>query len=1183
MHDPLRVCFRPMRITRIKLAGFKSFVDPTTLTLPGNLTGIVGPNGCGKSNIIDALLWVMGESSAKHLRGESMSDVIFNGSNTRKPVGQATVEIIFDNADGTIGGQYAGFGEISIKRSVSRDGVSNYYLNNTRCRRKDITQIFLGTGIGARGYSVIAQGTISRVIEARPEELRSFLEEAAGISKYKERRHETENRMQHTRENIERLDDIREELDKQLNHLNRQAKAAERYQELRAEERVEQGRMLAIRWNELERARSEVQQLTEQRTNTLEREIASLRELEARQVAGRGMHAEATERLNAIQGTYYSCSAEISRLEESIKNNEQRERDLRTDRDDAAATLGDVGLAIEAEETQQRAAQESVSELVPRLSELQNNRDALATELQSAEALLGEWQAEWDTHQRQHSELSQQEQSGRVRLEHLLNTVQDYERRHSKLDEERVENALGKLAEDIAQARHRVEELEASRAQRANQRSALRAEIEQSRHAVRQAAEHLHSVQSNLEEQRGRYSSLRALQDAAYGDEGDHAAQWLSDNGMDNLSRLAELVEIESGWERALEAALRLPLGAWCAAGLTERVLEIPGALSNGQLAVMNTDLSVSSREGRASGLLLDKVQSELALDGLLSGVFWAEDEIAARRKVVDLKPHECVVLSDGSVFGAGWFQLAGRQDREESVLARERRLQQLTLEVQRLEHDATEAQEAATRAQAHQRGLEEQESHLNEQQEAAGARHNEERDQLAALEAESKRRAARLSDIETEQLRIRERSAEAEQQIARTREEQAINVSAMMAQNAQRDALSQQRATRQQQVDAAREQWQDMQRLAHTHELELQLKQSELRALTEALERNRNAAAQLQRRRDEFSVALEALSQPRVQMRTELDEALANQLSASQEMASARQALGALDDAARKAESERAEIEQRVSDAQAALEQARLETRTIEVRQQELKTRFEQIEADLDQVKATLESGDTEEAVQERLSRIEARIQRLGAINLAAIDEFKQLSERKEYLDRQHADLSEALATLEDAIRKIDRETRTRFRETFDKVNNGLQAMFPVLFGGGHAYLELTSDDLLETGVSVMARPPGKRNSTIHLLSGGEKALTALAFVFSIFELNPAPFCLLDEVDAPLDDANVLRLTEMLRAMAERVQFLFVSHNKITMEIAGQLVGVTMQEPGVSRLVSVNVDQAVELAATAA
>ena len=647
-----------MRINKIKLAGFKSFVDPTTLTLPGNLTGVVGPNGCGKSNIIDALMWVMGESSAKQLRGDSMADVIFNGSNTRKPVGQASVELIFDNSDGAIGGQYAGFGEISIKRTMTRDGISTYQLNGTRCRRKDVTNVFLGTGLGARGgYSVIEQGMISRVVEAKPEELRGFLEEAAGISKYKERRRETENRIRHTKENIERLDDIREEITKQLAHLQRQARAAERYQTLKSEERETEAQLLALRWRDIDRVRSGHAKTVGELENRVEGATAELRGIEARQTEKREEQTRATDAFNHVQSDFYAKSAEISRLEQALRHAEERKLSLEDDLERSRRSLEEMTALLESDRRTVAEMTTAIAGLEPDAAAQNDTEEAANRALQDAEERARAWQQDWDTFNAERAELAREEHSGQVRLEHLRETItgalarmdglQNEQRNLSTLD---LEQMISKTRTDLLEAEHAQDELLV-------RRDAVRSSLQDARARMVEHGDALHEQRSELETLRGREASLAQLQDAALHQDHDTLKEWLTAAGLGDDGVLAEAITIEPGWETAVEMAIRVPLGAICARGSVERAVAADPAARPGVTATFIDDADAAAAP---AGTLAAKVRSRWPVQNLLAGVHTAESVDEARTIATRLAAHESVITRDGCWLGPGWVQLAG-------------------------------------------------------------------------------------------------------------------------------------------------------------------------------------------------------------------------------------------------------------------------------------------------------------------------------------------------------------------------------------------------------------------------------------------------------------------------------------------------------------------------------------------
>jgi len=1173
-----------MRIARIKLAGFKSFVDPTTLHLPGNLTGIVGPNGCGKSNIIDAMQWVMGETSAKQLRGDSMVDVIFSGSNTRKPVGQAMVELVFDNADGSVGGPYASFAEISIRRTVGRDGNSNYSLNGTRCRRKDIIDVFLGTGLGVRGgYSVIEQGMISRVIEAKPEELRNFLEEAAGISRYKERRRETETRIRHTNENLERVNDIRQELEKQLNHLQRQAKAAEKYQELKNEERRLEAEHIALRWQQIDLARQAQRLQIGTRETELEAALSSLRKLENEQVALREEQTAGQQTFNAAQSAFYARSADITRIEQSIQLQEERQRALEQELSRVRQSQQEAVRMLAGDREKLGELDALMASLTPAFENSSGSEEAEADKLRRAEQAADAWQQAWDAFNREFTEVSRAEHAGQARIELLARDQTEASRRLENLSAERGRLDPVSIEQQLTQER-------AALAAKMTELDALRADQQSTREAVAQARESvqaqgrlLHTKRGASQEARGKLASLRALQEAALGRDQRALMTWLGANGLGESRALAEALTIEPGWEQAVETALGNRLTALCGDGLDRVLLDAPAGTAPAALlnAISLTAVPTAERAGTGPGLprLTDKLASPFALASLLGDVFAAPDQAAAEAARSQLLPHESIVTPQGIWLGPNWVQVPGRRQADDSVLVRERRLDELRREDEQLKAGITELEATQRDAQQQQQQLEKRDSELTGQLNARNGELAELRGRVQRREGELSQTQNRLQELTRQAGETGQRAESGVRELAGLREEAARLQAALQALEARRGALGEERRQVQLALEESRNTWRQARDARHALALQMESLKSGRGALEHAIERNTRLSQELAARCETLEQELAAALAPQAGLRESLDAALAERIASEQALKAAREALEGIDLRLRQCEEQRSGLEKDASERQRALEHARLEDRALQVRAQEQEDRLAQTGQTLETVLGALPEGANEDICREKLAAVATRISRLGPINLAAIDEFNQLTERKSYLDAQFTDLTQALSTLEDAMRKIDKETRTRFRETFDQVNAGLQRLFPVLFGGGHAYLELTGDDLLETGVSVMARPPGKRNSSIHLLSGGEKALAALSFVFALFELNPAPFCLLDEVDAPLDDANVVRLSEMLRQMSAHVQFLFISHNKVTMEIAEQLIGVTMHEPGVSRLVTVNMEEAVQLA----
>ena len=1166
-----------MRLTTIKLSGFKSFVDPTTLHLPTNMTGVVGPNGCGKSNIIDAVRWVMGESSASRLRGDSLTDVIFSGSSARKPVGQATVELIFDNSDGTVVGEFARFNEISVKRTVSRDGNSAYYLNGSRCRRRDITDLFLGTGLGPRSYSIIEQGMISQIIEARPEDLRVYLEEAAGISKYKERRRETEQRMRQTRENLDRLNDVRDEVVKQLEHLKRQARQAEQYQQLKAEQREQQAQLAALQWQIVDRQLGSLRETLSGNDTRLEGLIAEQREAEAQIETCRVQQGEAQQRWNEVQGESFRIGGEIARIEQQIQHQRELLSRLQRARDEASGSLDEVVRHIEGDEAQIATLEDAVAEAEPQLEAHKEDEIARLAALRDAESELAEWQKAWDAHSAAQAEASRAADVGRARIELLERQAQDAARRQQALAAERQALDVAALADALA-------ELETEHEEKKLELEALGTALEERKAAVtvlqekqRHGQAELNEIRKTTQATRGRLASLEALQHAALGQEKGAGLDWLRQHGLDAAPRLGELLEVEPGWETAVETVLGAMLEA-ATVDAPRDWLAAAGNLADGRIALIANQTGALEV---TAGSLAAKVQGPLALRRLLAQ-FDAVDSEAELQARIEAEDPRFAITRGGLMAGPGWLRVNRTKEAQYGAIAREREIHALRAEIEALaeREGALQAELSSLRSDllAAEQAREDAQRALYLAHRSVSELAGQLQSQRGKLES-AQQRTARI-DLELKGLA--EAIAQSQENAAATRAAQEQAVARMAELSAQRPQLEAQRQALIERREAARMAANAARDAAHRLALQLEAQRTRLNALRQGLERMSQQRAQLETRQGELSEQLASGDEPIRALEASRQTCLAQRVLIEKDLSAARSALDGIEAELRRYEQKRQRADQAALQLRETLQKQRLDEQAAALRAENLLAVIGELGRELGDVLASLPEGASAERWQQSLQEIEAKIRRLEPVNLAAIQEYGEAAQRKEYLDSQHADLSAALETLEDAIRKIDRETRGRFKDTFDRVNSGMQELYPRLFGGGHAYLELTGEDLLDTGVAIMARPPGKRVSNISLLSGGEKALTAVALVFAIFRLNPAPFCLLDEVDAPLDEANVGRFCQMVREMSEKVQFLFVTHNKATMEAAQQLAGVTMREPGVSRLVSVDLAEATRLAGAA-
>jgi chromosome segregation protein len=1170
-----------MRLSKIRLAGFKSFVDPTTVLLPSNLTGVVGPNGCGKSNVIDAVRWVMGELSARHLRGDSMADVIFNGSSSRQPVGAASVELVFDNADGKIGGAYASYAEISLKRQVSRDGSSSYFINGGRCRRKDITQLFLGTGLGSRSYAIIEQGMISRVIEARADDMRAFIEEAAGISLYKERRRETEARIADTRENLARVQDLRDEVDKQLRHLQRQASAARKFQEFRARERALHAELLALRLRELDAGAAGHEAATGAAELAMQRQLATQRGCEAALEKQREYQAGLGEKVSGIQARFYELGTEVTRTEEAIRYAAELRNRNREDLEQTASALNDVGTQIELDQGRLAQLQAELDELAPELERLRASDQQAAAGLVAADADAAAWQERWESYNR---ELGAARQGGEVEAARIEQLDGQLLRLAGQADRLALElEALGRKQDATV-----ADELAGREAAAGQNASALEGQLGALLDSVRQLRSQQHDTEVHLEQlraqrdrQRAELMSLEALQKAALGGADPAASSWLEAlgkrAGSGTPGNVVSTLAVEPGWQRAVETVLGDYLEAACVGDLDELGEELQ------KLDIGKLDLLEGAPASSATGdgtTLAARVRGPAAVLGMLSMVRSCDSLAQALRRRRSLAPGESLVTPTGEWVGRDWLRLRRGSDPHAGVLERAERLKALAGDCTAADAavQATEARLASLRTQVQESERTRDEVQIRIQD--AHRQHGELRAQLGA-------QRARLDEAQLHRLRLEADRNEVESERARTRSglDQArqaheLALAALQRLDAGLPQLNGERELHRERAATARAAAQAAQLALREAMVRHESRRAAHESMTAAAARLAEQRAQLLQRQETLNASIAEGDGPVQEMRARLQSVLDRRVEIEAELGAARQALEDAEAELRALEQRRAATEELVAEARTAMEKARLDAQETRVRREALAEQFNETRCELAAVLLALPAEALVADWEAQLTAVRADIERLGPVNLAAIEELDQQTERKTYLDRQYADVSDALRTLEDAMRRMDKETRARFEETFTRINAGLKEKFPRLFGGGHAYLELVGDDPLAAGVAVMARPPGKRNSTISQLSGGEKALTAVALVFSIFDLNPAPFCLLDEVDAPLDEHNVGRFCEIVREMSGRVQFIFITHNKSTMELASQLLGVTMNEPGVSRLVSVDVDAAVRLAA---
>lgn len=1153
-----------MRLNYIKLVGFKSFVDATKVPFPDQMTCVVGPNGCGKSNVIDAVRWVLGESSAKNLRGDAMTDVIFNGSSSRKPISRASVELVFDNREGRLQGEYAGYQEVSVKRLVTRDGQSSYFLNGSKCRRRDITDIFLGTGLGPRSYAIIEQGMISRLIESKPQELRVFIEEAAGISKYKERRKETESRMRKTHENLERLTDVRDELAQQLAKLQRQAAAATRYKALKNEERLLKAQLQALRWLHYQQQCERVEKELQQQQTELERWVAEQRGSERGQTALREQQHTLKQQLDVALQHFYQCNNDITRLEQSI----QHQRQLAQQRQRDAADIRLQQRQLEEEQTEER---EQYEILQAQLLELSPEIEVLQAQQAELDEQLSVRQAEYDERQQLHQQAAAQTQEKRQSIA-LLNTqiegiealVKGYTQQLQSA-QQRLQNLQAKnLSIELAEAETNV-------ARSADKNQQLKAELNSSQQAVNQAQQQVAEAQSQVHETeasqrdlQGRLKTYQSLLASSAEHLPEDLSRWLVDK---EYAPLRELVQIAAPWQAALAKVAQPWLNAAVLLPASAKYLADAPQTSGALMAIeLHREPPAGSLAARISGMARHLMLFQMV--ALLDTDSAAHAQLQASGFDLGVDPQGRLYYAD-----------AWQADSEDStqVLQWQKQVEDIESRLPALEQSLQHQQQALTSAQQTLQHNQRTFAELQQQERQLHAQQAEARVQLSHLQRQLTEQVEQREELEDaiEQLNINIVEEEAKSQLLVEQGEQ-LNQH-LDTSNADLEQATETLHKQQRDLQAIREQQQQGQQSLHQALLQAQQTEQSITHLQTNVQRNEQRNRQLTERLQQLLASDTGEDTELAQ--AELEDALARRMQAEEDKNEYANALAHVDSELAVLNEGQQGVEQKIEAQRAQVEASKLSLTASRERGHSLLEGLQDTGYALKEVLAQMPDDADETIWQQRLDKIARALQQLGAINLAAIEEAEAQGERKAYLDAQFDDLTESLSLLEAAIKTIDKETRQRFRKTFEQVNQDLGELFPKVFGGGHAYLALTDDDMLDTGVTIMARPPGKKNSTIHLLSGGEKALTALSLVFAIFRLNPAPFCMLDEVDAPLDDANVGRFCRLVQEMSESVQFIYISHNKIAMEMATHLAGVTMQEPGVSRLVAVDVDEAVAMA----
>ena len=1164
-----------MRLKHIKLAGFKSFVDPTTVPFEQQMTAIVGPNGCGKSNIIDAVRWVLGESSAKNLRGDAMTDVIFNGAATRKPIGQASVELVFDNTQGRIQGNMADRSQVSVRRVVNREGINNYFLNGTKCRRRDITDIFLGTGLGPRSYAIIEQGTISRLIESKPQELRVFIEEAAGISKYKERRKETENRIRHTRENLARLSDIRLELDVQIDKLHQQAEAAKRFRALKQQERKYKAELAVLRWQKFDQQRQQHQTRILALENKIESQNTQLSQSDLVIIELKNTLLRCNDTSQILQQEKLNLTQDIARAEQQVKHLKEQTEKTQSDNKLTQQQLLNAQQLILAEQEQLQLGDQKLNEQQPQLQKIEIELAFCQTELKQQQVAQKQLQSQWQQQHQRRTELQQKKQTVHDNITQQQTILEQVKQQMIKL---REQVSLLPLADSLVEQQlQQQKNTELNALQQMQEQLTL---LDNQAGGLQIHAQQLHqqlavvSGQSTVKKQVIDELQIKLADKSPWSEK---QAKWFSAQGITDVVSLQSQLTVAHGWELAVEAVLSHWLAGHVIATLP--VADIDGNLPADNLCFVYQAVEQASAKDNIATVkvntLASKVSGLTTLNSYFNSILITESYQQAKHQLTTLGADESIICPDGTWLnhhrlskgkleqGYDYISLQRELENEQTAL------QQLQLQQQKLEQKQDnynqQLKSIAIEKKAQSEYLALQQDKLNTLEKTISSG---EQDKLYQ-QAQHKKLTAEIAELlQSEQL-AKQKLTDFQTQLLPLLDDSEHDL----------DGFAQQQTLLQQSIEEIQSRSQDLHQQRHQLSLVVEQLKSQRLQREQGIRANQENINLLTQRLSNNSQVFSDSSKPLQEFEQQLPQWLDKLAEINEKLQFNQKNLN--DSQTRLAEVELGQktSQNKISVLNEQLARLQLDSEGFKLRAESALEVLAELQQNIDDVIATMPENAKETFWQAHLIKLAKDIQLLGAINLAAIEEYETQFERKSYLDQQDQDLNNAITTLEAAIAKIDKESRHKFKLTFDQVNNDLQLLFPKVFGGGQAYLSLTGEDLLETGVTIMARPPGKKNSTIHLLSGGEKALTALSLVFAIFRLNPAPFCLLDEVDAPLDDANVSRFCNLVREMSQTVQFIYISHNKIAMEMASHLTGVTMFEPGVSRMVAVDIDEAIAMA----
>jgi chromosome segregation protein len=1161
-----------MRLKHIKLAGFKSFVDPTKVPFEQQMTAIVGPNGCGKSNIIDAVRWVLGESSAKNLRGDAMTDVIFNGAASRKPIGQASVELLFDNTDGRIQGSMADRSQVSIRRVINRDSQNTYYLNGSKCRRRDITDIFLGTGLGPRSYAIIEQGTISKLIESKPQELRVFIEEAAGISKYKERRRDTENRIRHTRENLERLNDIRLELGLQIDKLHQQAEAAKRFKTLKTKERKYRAELAALKWQKFDQQANEQKLQVSEYQTEVEALVLEQKQIDIKLFNAKQQITIGGESGGELHQQKLLLSNNIARSEQNIKHLKQQKQKAQHDNTVTQQQLINAQKVILAE---QDKLQQSTYQLTQHQPELEITEQQLDESQEILDALIDQQRNEhqqWKTLQVEHKQSNDQRSSVDQKISQI--TAQHNQQQLREITLQELLNSSS--ADEHADSTENTSALKAKLLTQEHQQQLLEQKILNNEQEQNEYSEKISQLTQQQAQNKGEISaltqSLKQLQQQNQQDDWSLTQkEWLSSQGQNSQGLVHQSLDVEAGWQACVEQVLQHCLQAEVIEQFPEELTITPLFLVQAEKNLTDISRTVVANPGS----LAEKVTGLPAITLLLNNIILADNYQQAQKLLSCVTAEQSIICQDGTWLSHSFIR-KGSIDNHSSVLQLAENIALTEQKLSQLQLSIRDIQETKSVLVNEKNQLNSQNSNLKNELHKANKQHQSLQQQIALTQQAQQQRnkQAELYQQELNELvasLIKNKQALLAQEsvlekLPKHDPQQLIDLS--IAQESLQNKIQHSQAKIKQFHQNKHQQALVIEKLSHEQtqgQLSLVRAQESIQQLTQQQKLHQKFI-------EDSTLPLQADEQ-------KLQSWLIDITKLNEKISKLQHDTTDIQVSIAKAELNAKQIIKQISNKTGQINAVHLSAESYRLRADAALEQLKEMQQNIKAVQESMPDQAKETLWQAHIINLGKDINRLGAINLAAINEYQTQLERKTYLDQQDEDLTQAINTLELAIAKIDKESRHKFKETFEKINNDLKALFPKVFGGGSAYLALTDDDMLETGVTIMARPPGKKNSTIHLLSGGEKALTALSLVFAIFRLNPAPFCMLDEVDAPLDDANVSRFCNLVREMSQTVQFIYISHNKIAMEMASQLTGVTMFEPGVSRMVAVDIDEAIAMA----